>query len=215
MIPAAQKAFRDSRIAVGAQDVSAHEKGAFTGEVSASQLQDIDVQYVIIGHSERREKWGETDLTVSAKLQAALSRNLRPIVCVGENLTEREMGITLERVTLQVKAALSGVPASKMRRIVIAYEPIWAIGTGKTASSADAAEVAGAIRTLVRSLYGARTARAVSILYGGSMNPSNAAELLAQPDIDGGLIGSASLSPADFSAIIAAANQDDSLSSST
>lgn len=208
LIPAAQKAFRDSRVAIGAQDVSVQESGAFTGEVSAAQLQDIDVQYVIIGHSERRAYFGESDLNVNAKIQAALSKNLHPIVCVGENLTEREMGITLERVSLQVKTAFAGIPASKMRRIVIAYEPIWAIGTGKTASAEDAAAVAGAIRALIRSLYGARTARAVSILYGGSMNPKNARELLAQPDIDGGLIGGASLNPADLAAIVEAANPD-------
>jgi triosephosphate isomerase len=208
LIPAAQKAFRDTRVAVGAQDMSIHESGAYTGEVSAAQLEDIDVQYVIIGHSERRRYFGESDLDVNTKVLAALARNLRPIVCVGESLTEREMGITTERVTLQVKTALSGVPASKMRRILIAYEPIWAIGTGKTASAADAAAVAEAIRGLIRTLYGARTARAVSILYGGSMNPANARELLAQPDIDGGLIGGASLSSADFAAIIAAANPE-------
>lgn len=208
MIPAAQKAFRDCRIAVGAQNLSEREKGAYTGEVSGSQLSDIGIHYVIIGHSERRQYNGETDVIVNEKVHKALGVNLRPIICVGESLLQREMGVTTELVTLQVKTALSGVPAAKMRRVVIAYEPIWAIGTGKTATSEEAASVCNTIRTVIRNLYGARTARAVSILYGGSMNASNARELLAQPDIDGGLIGSASLSPKEFAAIVDAANQD-------
>lgn len=208
MIPAAQKAFREGRIAIGAQNLSEKEKGAYTGEVSGSQLSDIGIHYVIVGHSERRQLFGETDLIVNAKVHAALNANLRPIICVGESLLQREMGVTAELVTLQVKTALSGVPAAKMRRIIIAYEPIWAIGTGKTATSEEAAAVCNTIRTVIRNLYGARTARAVSILYGGSMNASNARELLAQPDIDGGLIGSASLSPKDFAVIVDSANQD-------
>ncbi len=208
MIPAVQKAFRDSRILVGAQNLSEREKGAYTGEVSGAQLSDLGMHYVIIGHSERRQLFGENDLIVNEKVQAALKVNLRPIICVGESLLQREMGITAELVTLQVKTALSGVPAAKMRRVVIAYEPIWAIGTGKTATSAEAAAVCNTIRTVIRNMYGARTARAVSILYGGSMNASNARELLAQPDIDGGLIGSASLTPKEFAAIVDAANQD-------
>jgi triosephosphate isomerase len=208
MIPAVQKAFRDCRISTGAQNLSEKEKGAYTGEVSAGQLADIGVHYVIIGHSERRSYYGETNLLVNEKIHAALGENLRPIVCVGESALEREMGVTAELVSLQVKLALSGVPAAKMRRIIIAYEPIWAIGTGKTATSEDAAAVCNTIRTVIRGLYGARTARAVSILYGGSMNAKNARELLSQPDIDGGLIGGASLIPADFAAIVDAANQD-------
>lgn len=208
MIPAVQKAFRDSRVSAGAQNISEKEKGAYTGEVSANQLSDLGVHYVIIGHSERRIYYGETDLTVNTKVHAALSANLRPIICVGESLLQREMGITSELVTLQVKTALSGVPASKMRRVIIAYEPVWAIGTGKTATSEEAAAVAGTIRTVIRNIYGARIARAVTILYGGSMNASNARELLAQPDIDGGLIGSASLSPKELAVIIDAANQE-------
>lgn len=208
MIPAAQKAFRDCRISIGAQNLSEKEKGAFTGEVSASQLSNLGLHSVIVGHSERRQLFGETDLIVNEKVHAALKENLHPIVCVGESLLQREMGVTSELVTLQVKTALSGIPAAKMRRVVIAYEPIWAIGTGKTATSEEAAAVCNTIRTVIRNLYGARTARAVSILYGGSMNAANAAELLSQPDIDGGLIGSASLSPKEFAAIINAANQD-------
>ncbi|MBQ2157961.1 MAG: triosephosphate isomerase, partial [Oscillospiraceae bacterium] len=152
--------------------------------------------------------YGETDFSVNKKVHAALEAGLQPIVCVGESLEEREMGITLERINLQVKAALSGVSAEKMRRVVIAYEPIWAIGTGRTATAEQAGEVCGAIRGVIRDLYGARIARAVTIQYGGSMNDKNAAELLAQPDIDGGLIGGASLVPAKFAAIIAAANQE-------
>lgn len=208
MIPAVQKAFRDSRINAGAQNLSEKEKGAYTGEVSASQLSDLGIHYVIIGHSERRGYYGETDLLVNEKVHAALKENLRPIICVGESLQQREMGVTAELVSLQVKMALSGVPASKMRRVIIAYEPIWAIGTGKTATSEDANAVCNTIRAVIRNLYGARTARAVSILYGGSMNAKNARELLSQPDIDGGLIGGASLIPTDFAAIIDAANQE-------
>jgi triosephosphate isomerase len=208
VIPAAQKAFRDSRISIGAQNLSEYDAGAFTGEVSSGQLVDLGIHYVIIGHSERRQLYGETDLTVNKKIHAALKANLRPIVCVGESASQREMGVTAELVTLQLKTALAGVPGTKMRRIVIAYEPIWAIGTGNTATAEDAGTVANLIRAAIRSLYGARTARAVSILYGGSMNAKNARELLSQPDIDGGLIGSASLSPAEFSTIVDAANQD-------
>jgi triosephosphate isomerase len=208
MVPAAQKAFRDSRVAIGAQNMSEQEAGAFTGEVSASQLSDLGVHYVILGHSERRQFYGETDVLVNKKVHAALKANLRPIVCVGESAQQREMGVTGELVTYQLKTALHGVPAAKMRRIVIAYEPIWAIGTGNTATAEDAGAVCNLIRAAIRSLFGARTARAVSILYGGSMNARNARELLAQPDIDGGLIGSASLSPAEFCAIIEAAKQE-------
>lgn len=208
MIPAAQKAFRDCRISIGAQNVSEFESGAYTGETSSAQLADLGVRYVIIGHSERRQYFGETDQLVNKKVHAALKANLRPIICVGESLSQRETGVTGEYVTLQVKSALYGVPAAKMRRVVIAYEPIWAIGTGVTATAEDAGAVCNAIRVTVRNLYGAQTARAVSILYGGSMNGKNAAELLMQPDIDGGLIGGASLKPAEFFQIISAANQD-------
>ena len=208
LVPQAIKSFRDSRISVGAQNINQYESGAYTGEVSAPQLADLGVRYVIIGHSERRTLFGETDEAVNAKVHAALAANLRPIVCVGETLTQREMGVTGDVITLQVKSALAGVPAAKMRRIVIAYEPVWAIGTGLAATDEDAATVCREIRTLVRGLYGARIARAVSILYGGSMNKHNARGLLSQPDIDGGLIGSASLSPEALSAIIEIASHD-------
>jgi len=208
MIPGAVKAFKESRVGVGAQDLSAHASGAYTGEISGAQFADAGAKYVIIGHSERRANHGETDVQVRAKTVAALEHKLTPIVCVGETLAEREMGITLELVALQVKTALSGLTAEQVRKVIIAYEPVWAIGTGVTATSEQAGEVCTAIRAVVRALYGARIARSVTIQYGGSMNAKNAAELLAQPDIDGGLIGGASLKPEDFSKIILAANQE-------
>ena len=207
-IPALQRAMRDNRVAVGAQNVNDHEKGAYTGEVSIDMLKDIDCKYVIIGHSERREYYGETDFLVNTKVHLALDRGITPIICVGESLEQRERELTMEHIAYQVKAALYGVPAEKIRRCVIAYEPIWAIGTGKTATAEQAQEVCEGIRAVIRAKFGARVARSVSILYGGSMNAKNAAELLAQPDIDGGLIGGASLKPADFSKIIEATNQD-------
>ena len=207
-IPAAIKAFKDSRVAVGAENMNENPKGAFTGEISASMLADLGVKYVIIGHSERRQYYGETDFSVNKKVLAALEAGLNPIICVGETLQQREMNVTLEFIALQVKAALASVPIEKMRKIVIAYEPIWAIGTGKTATSDQANEVCSAIRAELRELYGARIARAITILYGGSMNENNAAELLAKPDIDGGLIGGASLIPVKFSKIIETANQN-------
>ena len=207
-IPTALKAFKDLRISVGAQNLFYEKSGAYTGEVSADMLKDLGVKYVIIGHSERRQYFGETDFTVNKKVLAALEAGLHPIICVGESLEQRELGVTKELIDLQVKTALAGVPAEKMRHVVIAYEPLWAIGTGKTATAEQANEVNEEIRTVIRKLYGARVARSVTILYGGSMNAKNAAELLAQPDVDGGLIGGASLKPEDFNIIINAANQD-------
>ncbi len=207
-IQTAIKAFKDTRISVGAQNVFYEKSGAYTGEVSADMLKDLGVKYVIIGHSERRQYFGETDTTVNKKVHAALDAGLHPIICVGESLEQREMGITMELVALQVKAALSGVSAEKVRRCVIAYEPVWAIGTGKTATAEQAAEVCTLIRTTIRHLYGARIARSITVQYGGSMKPSNAAELLAQPDIDGGLIGGASLKSGEFVEIVNAANQE-------
>ncbi len=207
-IPAALRLFKDSRVSIGAQNVHFEEKGAYTGEVSADMLKELGVKYVIIGHSERRQYYNETDFTVNKKVHAALDAGLRPIVCVGESLEQRELGVTMELIAYQVKAALAGVSAEQMRHVVIAYEPIWAIGTGKTATSEQAGEVCEAIRAVIRKLYGARLARAITIQYGGSMNAKNAAELLAQPDVDGGLIGGASLKPADFMEIINAANQE-------
>ena len=207
-LSAALRLFKDTRVAIGAQNLHYESNGAYTGEVSAEMLKDLGVKYVIIGHSERRQYYNETDFTVNKKVHAALNAGLRPIICVGESLEQRELGVTMDLISYQVKAALANVPADKMRHVVIAYEPIWAIGTGKTATAEQAGEVCEAIRTVVRKLYGARLARAITIQYGGSMNAKNAAELLAQDDVDGGLIGGASLKPADFMAIINAANQD-------
>ena len=207
-IPAALKAFKDTRVAIGAENLHFEEKGAYTGEVSADMLKDLGVKYVIVGHSERRQYFCETDQTVNKKVHAVLNAGMNPIICVGESLEQRETGITNEWIALQVKSALSGVPAEKLRRCIIAYEPIWAIGTGKTATAEQAGEVCSNIRTVIRGLYGARVARSVTIQYGGSMNPKNAVELLAQPDIDGGLIGGASLKPEQFVEIVNAANQE-------
>ena len=208
MIPGAVRGFKDSKIGVGGQDVSGFESGAYTGEVSARQLADAGAKYVIVGHSERRANHGETDVQVREKARAALASKLVPIICVGETLEERALGVTLELVALQVKTALSGLTPEQARRVIIAYEPVWAIGTGKTATAAEAGEVCTAIRAVIRALYGARIARSVTIQYGGSMNAKNAAELLAQPDIDGGLIGGASLKPEEFAQIILAANRE-------
>jgi triosephosphate isomerase len=207
LLPAAVATFPDIRVGVGAQNMSQHGSGAYTGEISGAQLLDIGVGYVIIGHSERRELYGETDASVNKKTLAALETPLRPIVCVGESLEQREIGITNDLVSLQIKAALHGVPQEKLTDVVIAYEPIWAIGTGKTATPEDAQDVCHEIRAVISALYGEQAAGAVSILYGGSMNDKNAYDLLAQPDIDGGLIGGASLKPESFAVIINAANQ--------
>ena len=207
-ISTAVRAFKDMRVSVGAENVYYEKSGAFTGEVSADMLKDLGVKYVIVGHSERRQYFGETDAIVNKKVHAVLEAGMSPIICVGESLEQRETGVTEEWIALQVKSALSGVAADKLRKCVIAYEPIWAIGTGKTATSEQAAEICTSIRATVRSLYGARVARSVTIQYGGSMNPANATELLAQADVDGGLIGGAALKPDQFVAIINAANQE-------
>ena len=207
-LSAAVRAFKDSRIAVGAQNVYFEKSGAYTGEVSADMLADLGVRYVIVGHSERRALFGETDEVVNKKVHAALDAGLNPIICVGESLEQREMGVTMELIALQVKSALSGVAAEQMRRCVIAYEPIWAIGTGKTATPEQASEVCTAIRALIRAPYCARVARSVTIQYGGSMKPDNARELLAHEDIDGGLVGGASLEAPALMEIVHAANQD-------
>ena len=199
---------KGTNIHVGAENVHFEKSGAFTGEVSADMLKDLGVKYVIVGHSERRQYFCETDTTVNKKVHAVLNAGMNPIICVGESLEQRELGITMELIALQIKSALAGVSADKLRKCVIAYEPIWAIGTGKTATAEQAAEVCTFIRTTVRHLYGARIARSVTIQYGGSMNPANAAELLGHEDIDGGLIGGAALKPDQFVDIINAANQE-------
>ena len=197
-------AAKDTTIGVGTENCHWEDHGAFTGEISTGMILDAGAKYVIVGHSERRQYHGEDDLLVNAKVHALLEKGIIPIICVGESLEQREMGLTMAHINYQVRAALCGVDATTLRRCVIAYEPIWAIGTGKTATSEQAEEVCREIRAIIRDIYGARAARSVSILYGGSMNAKNAAELLAQPDVDGGLIGGASLKPADFAAIIAA-----------
>jgi len=207
-IAAAQAAAKGSNIHIGAENVHFAEKGAYTGEVSAAMLADIGAKYCIVGHSERRQYHGESDMLVNEKTKALLEKGITPIICVGESLEQREMDLTMEYVAYQVKAALSGIDATALRHCVIAYEPIWAIGTGKTATAEQAQEVCEGIRAVIRKIYGARPARAVSILYGGSMNAKNAYELLAQPDIDGGLIGGASLKPVDFAAIVKATVQE-------
>ncbi len=207
-IPAMLRWGKDAKIACGAEDVSAFAKGAYTGEIAANMLADLGVKYCIVGHSERREYHKESDMLVNAKARALLDNGISPIICVGESLEQREMELTMAHINYQVRAALYGVDASELRRCVIAYEPIWAIGTGKTATAEQAEEVCREIRSIIREIYGARPARSVSILYGGSMNAKNAAELLAMPDIDGGLIGGASLKPADFATIIAAAGAE-------
>ena len=206
-IPAAVRAVRETRIGIGAENCNANASGAYTGEIATNMLVDAGCKYVIIGHSERRAM-GETDADVNAKVLAALEAGLTPIMCCGETLEQRESGITTEWITMQIKLGLAGVPEDKIRKVIIAYEPIWAIGTGKTATAEQAQEVCEGIRAVIRGIYGARPARAVSILYGGSMNAKNAQELLAQPDIDGGLIGGASLKPVDFATIVKATDQD-------
>ena len=207
ILPALMDAAKGSCIAVGAQNVSEHEKGAYTGEVSAAQLKDLDTKYVILGHSERREYNGETDNGVNVKAAAVLALDMTPIICVGESLEQRERGLTMPHIAYQVKAALYGLSAENVRRCIIAYEPIWAIGTGKTATADQAEEVCAHIRAVIAETYDDAVAQAVSILYGGSMNAANAAQLVSKENIDGGLIGGASLKPADFSKIIAAASE--------
>ena len=192
---------------VGAENVHFEKSGAFTGEISADMLVDLGVKYVITGHSERRQYFAETDETVNKRTKAALAAGLTVIVCVGESLDQREQGVTEELVRMQTKIALGGVSAEEMARVIIAYEPVWAIGTGRTATADQAQEVCAAIRKVVGELYGEAVAEATTIQYGGSMNAANADELLSKPDVDGGLIGGASLKPADFAAIVAAAGK--------
>ena len=206
-LQAALDATKGSNIQVGAENCHWAEKGAFTAEVSAPMLKAMGVPYVIIGHSERRQYFGETNETVNKRVRAALDNGLKVILCVGEVLEEREQGVTFEVVGMQTKIALQGVSDEELKNVIIAYEPVWAIGTGKTATGEQAAEVCGFIRATIRAMYGARIARSVTIQYGGSMNPANAAELLGHEDIDGGLIGGASLDAGKFMDIVNAANQ--------
>ena len=191
----------DSYFMVGAQNVSDQEKGAYTGEVSAAMLESMEIDYCIVGHSERRAYYGETNATVAAKVNQLLQHGIKPIVCVGEVLEEREAGKQFEVVKKQVEQGLFHLSADQLREVVIAYEPVWAIGTGKTATPDQAQEIHAHIRSLLATKYGKEIANDISILYGGSCKPSNAKELFACPDIDGGLIGGASLKADDFMAI--------------
>ena len=195
-----------TNIHVGAQNCHFEKAGAFTGEISADMLVELGVEYVVLGHSERRQYFGETDETVNKRTKAALAAGLKPIVCIGELLWERECGITEEVLGKQCKLDFYGLSADDMKKCVIAYEPVWAIGTGKTATSDQAEEACKFIRDTVAKLFGADVANAVTIQYGGSMNAANAAELVSKEDVDGGLIGGASLKAPDFGEIIKAAS---------
>ncbi len=199
------EAAKGTHVKIGAENLHFEDSGAFTGEVSADMLVDLGVDYVIIGHSERRAYNNETDETVNKKIVKALSKGLIPIVCVGESLEEREAGITMDLIAIQIKKAFAGITAEDAAKVVVAYEPIWAIGTGKTATDDQAEEVCGGIRNILAALYDDATAKAVTIQYGGSMNAKNCAGLLAKANIDGGLIGGASLKAPDFATIVAAA----------
>lgn len=204
-IAPAVEAAKGTNIKIGAQNVHFAKSGAYTGEISVDMLNECGAEYVVIGHSERRQYFGETDVTVNQRTKAALEGGLKVILCVGELLAEREQGITEEIVSLQTKIALLDVTAEQLKNVIIAYEPVWAIGTGKTATPEQADEVCGIIRGVIARLYGDAAAEAMTIQYGGSMNAKNAAELLAKKNVDGGLIGGASLKTADFTVIIDAA----------
>ena len=205
-IAAAVEAAKGSNIKIGAENIHWAQSGAFTGEISGDMLKAAGAEYVIIGHSERRQYFGETDDTVNARLKAAIASGLTPIVCVGETLEQREKNITVETVAMQTKVAFRDISAADAKNTVIAYEPVWAIGTGKTATDEQANEVNGAIRNVIDEVYGKDVADSIVIQYGGSMNAKNAAELLAQPDVDGGLIGGAALKAPDFAEIVKAAS---------
>ena len=200
LIPAVEAA-KGSRIKIGAENMHFEEKGAFTGEISPAMLTDAGAKYVILGHSERREMFAETNEGVNKKALKAIEHGLIPIICCGETLTQREQGITVDHIRQQIRIAYLGIAKEDVKNTVIAYEPIWAIGTGKVATTEQAEEVCGAIRKLIAELYDRKTAGQVRILYGGSVAPANAKELFEQPDIDGGLVGGASLKP-DFAKVV-------------
>ena len=206
-LSSAQEAAEGTNIQIGAENCHWEKSGAYTGEISADMLVSMGVKIVIIGHSERRQYFGETDVTVQKRVRAALDAGMTVILCVGETLEQREQGITSELVAMQTKIAVGGVSAEELKRVIIAYEPVWAIGTGKTATAEQANEVCHTIREVICELYGKASADGITIQYGGSMNAANAAELLAQPDVDGGLIGGASLKPNDFAVIVEAATK--------
>ena len=205
-IPAAVEAANGTNIKIGAENVHFMESGAYTGEISAKMLTECGVEYVVIGHSERRQYFGETDKTVNLRTLAALKAGLKAIVCVGESLAERESGYTETLLKYQTKMALTGVSAEDLKNVIIAYEPVWAIGTGVTATADQADEGNGFVRAAIREAYGDEAAEAITVQYGGSMNDGNAAELLAKVNVDGGLIGGASLKTDKFTAIVKAAN---------
>lgn len=206
-LDAALKASEGSNIEIGAENCHFEKSGAFTGEVSAPMLKEMGVKYVIIGHSERRQYFGETDVTVNLRTKAALAEGLKVILCVGETLEQREQNITAELVAMQTKIALGGVSKEEAANVIIAYEPVWAIGTGKTATAEQAEEVCAIIRKVVADIYDTDTAEAMTIQYGGSMNAKNCDELVAKTNVDGGLIGGASLKAEDFSVIVKAASK--------
>ena len=206
-IPTAVEAAKGSNIRIGAENVHFKASGAYTGEIAADMLTELGVEYVVIGHSERRQYFGETDQTVNLRTLAALEAGLKPIVCVGETLEQRELGYTETLLKYQTKMALTNVTAEQLKDVVIAYEPVWAIGTGVTATADQADEGNGFCRAAVAEAYGADVAETVTIQYGGSMNAGNAAELVAKVNVDGGLIGGASLKAADFSVIVKAASE--------
>ncbi|MBR1634159.1 MAG: triose-phosphate isomerase [Lachnospiraceae bacterium] len=195
------EAVKDTNIGVGAENLYIEDSGAYTGEISADMIKDAGAKYVIIGHSERREYFNESDEFLNKKVKKALEKDLIPILCCGETLEQREMGVTIDFVRFQIKSDLVGISADDAKKVVIAYEPIWAIGTGKTATSDQAEEVCAAIRECLAEIYDQATADAIRIQYGGSMNAGNAKELLAKPNIDGGLVGGASLK-ADFGKVV-------------
>ena len=198
---------KGTNIHVGAENVHFEKSGAFTGEISADMLVDLGVEYVIVGHSERRQYFAETDQTVNKRTLAALNAGLKVILCVGESLQQREEGVTEELVRMQTKIALRDVTAEQMANVVIAYEPVWAIGTGKTATAEDAQEVCGAIRETLKEMFGEELANGIRVLYGGSAKPGNIAELVAKPDVDGALVGGASLKAADFASMVVKAGE--------
>ena len=204
-IHAAQEAAAGSNIKIGAENVHFEEKGAFTGEISASMLKECGIEYVIVGHSERRQYFGETDTTVNLRTKAAINAGMKVLLCLGEVKDERLNGITDEVVSMQTKLALKDITEEQLAQVIIAYEPVWAIGTGLTATPEQADETCGVIRETVRGLYGDDAAEKIIIQYGGSMNAGNAKELLAKENVDGGLIGGASLKAKDFSIIVDAA----------
>lgn len=206
-IPAALEAAKGSNIKIGAENVHFKASGAYTGEISADMLKELGVEYVVVGHSERRQYFAETDQTVNLRSLAALNAGLKPIICVGETLEQRELGYTETLLKFQTKMALTNVKAEQLKDVIIAYEPVWAIGTGVTATADQADEGNGYVRAAIAEAYGADVAETVTVQYGGSMNAGNAADLVSKVNVDGGLIGGASLKAKDFSVIVKAASE--------